>query len=123
SHAEPLLYNNASEWSKKENGPWNYVTNKQGVLNVLDKRVSQNSSYENVYPVGIRGIHDRAMASVPEDCTKVEVMEDVIRAERTILNKYIDKPITENPQIFVPYKEVLEIYNQGLELPEDVTIV
>jgi hypothetical protein len=123
SHAEPLLYNNASEWNKKKNGPWNYVTNKKGVLHALDKRVAENSPYENVYPVGIRGIHDRAMAAVPKDCTKVDVLEDVISAERNILKKYIDKPIDEIPQVFVAYKEVLNIYDQGMKLPDDITLV
>ncbi|MET4081751.1 hypothetical protein ABIB40_001700 [Pedobacter sp. UYP30] len=123
SHTEPLLFNNASEWDKKVNGNWNYLTNKNGVLNVLDKRVKENSPYENIYTMGMRGIHDSEMAAVPKGVTKVSVLEDVIKGERGILEKYIKKPIIDIPQIFVPYKEVLNIYEQGLKLPDDVTIV
>ncbi|KJD34713.1 hypothetical protein PK35_02850 [Tamlana nanhaiensis] len=123
SHAEPLLYNNTTEWDKKINGEWDYVTNKDGVLNVLDKRVKEAAPYENIYTVGMRGIHDTGMKDVPEGYTKANVLEQVIDAERDILAKYIEKPKDEIPQIFVPYKEVLNIYNSGMELPEDITIV
>jgi hypothetical protein len=34
-----------------------------------------------------------------------------------------DGDISEVPQIFVPYKEVLEIYQSGMKLPDDITIV
>ena len=27
------------------------------------------------------------------------------------------------PQVFIPYKEVLDVYNAGLEVPEDVTLM
>ncbi|AYD49386.1 hypothetical protein D6B99_09275 [Arachidicoccus soli] len=123
SHTEPLLFNNASEWSHKMNGDWNYVTNKDGILSVLDKRVRENSPYENIYTMGLRGIHDSPMADVPKGYSKVNVLESVIRDERGILEKYIKKPIDSIPQIFVPYKEVLNIYEQGMKLPDDITLV
>ncbi len=123
SHAEPLLYNNTTEWHHDINGDWNYTTNKDGVLEVMDKRVAEASLYENIYTVGMRGIHDRGMSEVPKGYTKANVLEQVIENEREILNKHIDKSITEIPQIFVPYKEVLDIYRSGMRLPEDITLV
>ncbi len=123
SHAEPLLYNNTTEWHQLINGNWDYVENKEGVLSVLDKRVSEAAPYENIYTVGMRGIHDTGMSEVPEGFTKVNVLEEVIEEEREILAKYIKKPKDQIPQIFVPYKEVLDIYESGMKLPEDITIV
>ncbi|MFI1744357.1 glycosyl hydrolase 115 family protein [Thalassobellus sediminis] len=123
SHAEPLLYNNTTEWDKKINGDWDYVRNKEGVLSALDNRVKEAAPYENIYTVGMRGIHDTGMKDVPEGYTKANVLEQVIDAERDILAKYIEKPKDEIPQIFVPYKEVLDIYKSGMKLPEDITIV
>ncbi|MDP4210326.1 MAG: glycosyl hydrolase 115 family protein [Bacteroidota bacterium] len=122
SHCEPLMYNNASEWVKKVNGEWNYLTNKEGILKVLDNRVSEASPFDNIYTVVLRGIHDGGLIGVPEN-QKVSVLESAITEERKILSKYIRKPIEEIPQIFVPYKEVLNIYEKGLKLPDDVTIV
>ncbi|MCX2678671.1 glycosyl hydrolase 115 family protein [Galbibacter sp. EGI 63066] len=123
SHAEPLLYNNTTEWHHDINGDWDYVRNKEGVLAVLDKRVSEAAPYENIYTVGMRGIHDSGMSDVPEGYTKANVLEQVIDEERGILTKYIKEPAHEIPQVFVPYKEVLGIYESGMELPNDITIV
>lgn len=122
SHCEPLLYNNTTEWDKKINGEWNYLKNKEGINSVLDKRVSEVAPYENAYVLAMRGIHDGGMVGVPDD-QKVGVTEQAMQDQRDILAKHIDKPIEEIPQIFVPYKEVLDIYEKGLKLPEEVTIV
>ena len=35
----------------------------------------------------------------------------------------IGKRAEDIPQAFTPYKEVLDVYDQGLELPDDVTII
>ena len=43
--------------------------------------------------------------------------------QREILKKHIDAPLDSVPQIFVPYKEVLDIYERGLRLPEDIMLV
>ena len=123
SHAEPLLYNNTTEWDKQKNGEWDYVTNKDGVLAVMDARVKEAAPFENIYTVGMRGIDDTGMKEVPDGYTKAGVLEQVIREERNILQKHIKKEPEAIPQIFVPYKEVLDIYKSGMQLPEDVTIV
>ncbi len=54
---------------------------------------------------------------------KVQLMEDAIEDPRAILKRHIDKNIEEIPRVFIPYKEVLEIYENGVNLPEDITIV
>ncbi|HTN37911.1 MAG TPA: glycosyl hydrolase 115 family protein [Arachidicoccus sp.] len=123
THPEPLLFNNASEWDKKTMGEWNYMTNKKNILKVLDKRVKENSPYENVYTLALRGLHDREMTGNYTLAQRVKLVEEALNDQRSLLKKYIDKPLSEVPQIFVPYKEVLEIYNAGLKLPDDVTIV
>lgn len=70
----------------------------------------------------MRGIHDSGLVGVPKD-KEVELVEEVIQDQRGILSKYIDAPVDSIPQIFVPYKEVLDIYERGLKLPEDITLV
>ncbi|MCD8178646.1 MAG: glycosyl hydrolase 115 family protein [Tannerellaceae bacterium] len=122
SHCEPLLFNNVTEWDEKTMGEWNYLTNREGILKVLEQRVKENSPYENIYTIAMRGIHDAGIVGVPKE-KQVELLETVIRDQRALLDKYIDKPIEEIPQIFVPYKEVLDIYEEGLNLPDDITIV
>ena len=123
AHCEPLLFNNATEWDKETMGEWNYQTNKETIYKVLDKRVKENGPYENVYTIAMRGVHDRAMLGSLrlEEC--VHLLDKVVADQRGILAKHINKNIEDIPQIFVPYKEVLEIYENGLNLPEDITLV
>lgn len=121
SHCEPLLFNNATEWQKKTMGEWNYLTNKDGILSVLDLRVSEAAAYENIYTMGMRGLHDAKMENV--EGREVEILEGVMKDQREILSKYIKKPIAEIPQIFVPYKETLDIYEKQMNLPDDITLV
>ena len=51
------------------------------------------------------------------------MLKQAITDQREILTKYISKPLGEVPQIFVPYKEALDVYESGLEVPDDVTLV
>jgi hypothetical protein len=123
AHCEPLLFNNATEWDEETMGEWNYQTNKQNIYKVLNKRVKENGPYENIYTIAMRGIHDRAMLGTLRLEERVHLLDKVVADQREILTNHIDKNIEEIPQIFVPYKEVLEIYENGLNLPDDITIV
>ncbi len=122
SHCEPLLYNNASEWDKKKQGEWNYVTNKSEINNALEKRVKQAHVNDNIYTIALRGLHDEGMKGGSDE-EKLNSLSEAIKDQRTILTKYINKPLTDIPQIFVPYKEVLGLYEKGLKLPDEITIV
>lgn len=123
AHPEPLLFNNASEWDVKTMGPWNYETNKEGILKVLNNRVKGNVPYESAYTIALRGIHDAGMVNNLPLNEKVKLLESAIADERAILSNNIPKPIETIPQIFIPYKEVLDIYEAGLKVPDDITIV
>lgn len=122
SHCEPLLFNNVTEWHKDKMGEWNYMTNKDGINKILDKRISENGQYENFYTLAMRGIHDAGLVGVPKD-KEVSVVEEVLNDQRNILSKHINQHIDSIPQQFVPYKEVLDIYERGLKVPEHVTLV
>lgn len=122
-HCEPLLFNNASEWDKKTMGDWDYVNNKETLDRVLRQRVVDNSPYENVYTLALRGLHDKAMGGSSDMKERVKLLGDALNAQRQLLVDVIKKPANEIPQAFTPYKEVLDVYNAGLELPDDVTII
>lgn len=123
THCEPLLLNTASEWDTQTMGPWNYDKNKEGINRVLTQRVRENSPYENVYTLALRGLHDGAMSTTLPMPEKVRMLQQALLDQRQILAENIDRPVETVPQAFTPYKEVLEIYSNGLELPDDVTIV
>ncbi len=123
THCEPLLFNNASEWDKKTMGEWDYVNNKGMIDKVLRQRVVENSPYENVYTVALRGLHDKAMSGGNDMNGRVKTVSDAINTQRQFLTDIIKKPANEIPQVFFAYKEVLDVYNAGLKLPDDVTII
>ncbi|MFI1743690.1 glycosyl hydrolase 115 family protein [Thalassobellus sediminis] len=123
AHCEPLLFNNATEWDKETMGEWDYKTNKEGIINQLEKRVKSNAPYENIYTLALRGMHDEGMIGNMSQQEKVEILENAIRDQRKLLEKYIDTNIEDIPQVLIPYKEVMDIYEMGVELPEEVTVV
>ena len=123
THCEPLLLNTASEWDTKTMGPWNYDKNKEGINRVLTQRVRENSPYATVNTLALRGLHDGAMSTTLPMHEKVRMLQQALLDQRRILAENIDRPVETVPQAFTPYKEVLEIYSNGLELPDDITIV
>src|SRR5690606_26875507 len=50
-------------------------------------------------------------------------LQNVINDQRELLITYNHKAIQEIPQVFTVYKEVLDLYDHGLDLPEDITIM
>ena len=125
SHCEPLLFNNAStsEWNHERDGEWNYETNSQTILKKLDDRIRETAQFNNIYTMGMRGLHDEAMKGSTDPRDRARTLEKVFAEQRNILTKYKKDKITNIPQIFVPYKETLDIYDAGLRVPEDITLV
>jgi hypothetical protein len=130
SHCEPMLRNNVDEWTNnfqseygKPPGPWRYDTNEKEIHRYWDDRAKESSKYESVYTMGMRGIHDSDMPGPKETDKKIALINNVIADQREILSKRLEKPVEEIPQIFCPYKEVLQLYQKGIALPDDVTIV
>ena len=130
SHCEPMLRDNVFEWAqnyeqeyKTKPGEWRYDVNRQQIFNYWEDRVKEAKNTEAVYTVGMRGIHDGSMPgpkSIPE---KVKLLEQIIADQRSMLKQQLQRPAADVPQIFCPYKEVLNIYQAGMKLPDDVTIV
>ncbi|MEO6391601.1 MAG: glycosyl hydrolase 115 family protein [Pyrinomonadaceae bacterium] len=122
SHAEPMLRNNVGEW-KRPPDDYNFVTNQVGVTEYWDQRAGENGKFENVYTLGMRGIHDSPIQGTRDQPERIKVLEKIIEVQRQILTKRVDPNVTAIPQIFCPYKEVLADYRSGLKVPDDVTVV
>ena len=125
SHCEPLLRNNVDEWSVKERGKYNYVTNKEAVQEYWIERLKEVKGFgDYYYTIGMRGIHDGEMEGVGKNLNnKTKWLQQVIDDQRELLKTYIDPKVETVPQVFVPYKEVLQIMENGLNVPDDVTLM
>ena len=124
SHCEPLLLNNAadSEWNQERDGDWNYKTNRITIQKKWDDRLAEASQYENIYTVAMCGVHDAGLrGNLPME-ERVPLIDTVIRDQRLMLERHIGRKATDIPQIFVPYKETMDIYENGLRVPDDITL-
>jgi len=122
SHAEPMLRNNVREWTAPQ-PDYNYVTHREDVRAYWEERVRSNKGYENIYTLGMRGIHDSAIQGARTDAERLKVLGQVFADQRAMLAKYVRPEIERVPQMFCAYKEVLDLYRLGLPVPDDVTIV
>ncbi len=124
SHCEPLLRNNVDEWDVKERGSYNYITNRQAVQDYWIERLKEvkNSNGGNMFTIGMRGIHDGSMEGVKTDEEKFNALQQVIDDQQQLISDYIGDP-SKQMQVFVPYKEVLQLYEMGLKVPDYVTLM
>lgn len=121
SHAEPMLRNNVAEWDSSHFGAFDYSVNAGRTHEYWDYRVKANGRFENMYTVGMRGIHDSGAVSA-KGADPVKLLEEVIADQRDILAHRVNAEVAEVPQVFLPYKEVLDTYRKGLTLADDVTL-
>ncbi|MCO1580400.1 glycosyl hydrolase 115 family protein [Crossiella sp. SN42] len=132
SHPEALLRNGVHEWqpwAEAHRNPdgslpeYDYTVNPGVIAEYWRARARENAAFESSWTIGMRGLHDSAFQTrhaktVPE---KVAVMNQIISDQRRILAEEVGAAAT--PQIFIPYKEVLDLYNAGVRVPEDITLV
>ena len=123
SHCEPLLRNNVDEWDAKARGAFNYKVNREQVQKYWIERLQEvRHSKNNMFTIGMRGIHDGSMEGYKTMDEKLEGLQQVINDQQQLLRKYIGAP-EKQMQVFVPYKEVLELYQKGLQVPDYVTLM
>src|SRR5437764_7306216 len=103
--------------------PFTYISNQEEVYYYWEERVAQTRHEEVIYSLGMRGIHDSGIEGVNDAKEAVPLLTRIISDQRKLLKKYRNEAIEKVPQIFTAYKEVLDIYDQGLKIPDDVTMV
>ncbi|MCU4676774.1 glycosyl hydrolase 115 family protein [Catenovulum sp. 2E275] len=125
SHAEPMLRNNVDEWDKKTLGEYNYFTNSETINQYWQQRIEQVKGDKDQFiaTLGMRGIHDSHMEGAESIEDSIGILDDIISTQRKMLSTTLAKPAENIPQTFIPYKEVLELYNNGLKVPDDVTLM
>ena len=118
SHCEPMLRNNCylPNADKKK---WSWVSNRDFLVDYWRegvRRGTENGDQGVLWTIGMRGIHDGRMPDGKTTEEKVKILEEVFAAQCAMLPDGA-------PKLFCPYKEVLPIFNAGLKVPEDATIL
>ncbi len=137
SHCDMLMRSNNREWvpwkKKKgyEDALYDYSIegrNREILKEYWQESIEQNKNFEVSYTLGMRGVHDsgfeiRALEGLEGDelfKAKVNLLETIIETQNKMLKDSLDY---EPVKIFVPYKEVLPLYDSGLKVPDDFTLI
>ncbi|MGN0313908.1 MAG: glycosyl hydrolase 115 family protein [Fusicatenibacter sp.] len=137
SHCDMLMRSNNREWK-----PWiekkGYTDvhydysipgrNREILKEYWTESVEQNRDFEVCYTLGMRGIHDSGFETCELEGkteeekrqAKIKLLEMIIRDQMEILDKTLSH---DTMKTFIPYKEVLELYDAGLRVPEELTMV
>ncbi len=118
SHEEPMM-RAEKEWTWGNYGPWDYTTNAKAIDDFWRKGLERDKNYEQVITLGMRGANDTAMSAG----TNTELLEKVVAEQRKIIGETIDPDVTKVPQVWCLYKEVQTYYEQGMRVPDDVTLL
>ncbi len=120
SHHEPMARNH-QEWARnrKEYGTWNYATNQKVIDQFFQKGIERMKGTEEIVTIGMRGDGDEAMSKG----TDVQLLERIVKKQRKIIEKVTKRPAKETPQLWALYKEVLDYYDAGMRVPDDVIIL
>ncbi|HEU5395993.1 MAG TPA: glycosyl hydrolase 115 family protein, partial [Verrucomicrobiae bacterium] len=121
SHQEPML-RAQKEWDRgpgRQYGNWNYNnTNQQPVLQQFWRDgIRRNKNFESIITLGLRAENDSGMP-IGKDLT-----EQIVGVQRRILADEMNPDLAQVPQVWCLYKEVQDFYNEGLRVPDDVTLL
>ncbi|HEU0066967.1 MAG TPA: glycosyl hydrolase 115 family protein [Sphingomonas sp.] len=123
SHAEPMLRNNLREWDAALRGPFDFTSNAAHMTDYWRERLDQARGHENIYTMGLRGIHDGPMQGASDNAGRRAILEKVVGLQRGLLAQAYARPAQPVPQVYVAYHELQEAYDDGLTLPGDVTLM
>ena len=124
SHQEPML-RAQKEWDRrfqKTLGSWNYAKHPDAVSNFWREGVARNKNYESLITIGLRGANDTPMAEGGPEAN-MALLEEIVRVQRKIIAEEVNPDVTQVPQLWCLYKEVLDFYNAGMRVPDDVTLL
>ena len=120
SHHEPMARNHQEYVRNRARyGAWNYRTNREGLDRFFREGMERVKDTEDLITIGMRGDGDEAMSETED----LKLMEEIISNQRRIISDVTGQSAKERPQVWALYKEVLEYYNKGLRVPDDVTIL
>ncbi|MCC6759634.1 MAG: glycosyl hydrolase 115 family protein [Chitinophagaceae bacterium] len=118
SHHEPLMRAH-DEWRRYGKGKkWNYDSTEADLKDFWRKGV-QRAWNEKIITLGMRGDGDEPMSRE----TATALLEKIVADQREIIADVSGKPAKQTPQLWALYKEVQDYYDQGMRVPDDVTLL
>jgi len=123
SHQEPMI-RAQQEWDRRYSktlGSWDYAKHPDVMQTFWREGISRNKNYESIVTMGLRGANDSEMKGTMKD--NISMVEGIIKVQQTILVEEMKKPLEEIPQAWCLYKEINDYYNEGMKVPDNITLL
>jgi hypothetical protein len=124
SHQEPMM-RAQKEWDRRYHktiGSWNYAQHPDVLENFWREGIRRNKNYENNITIGLRGANDTPMAEDGPEANRA-LLEKIVDVQRKMIAGEINPDVTRVPQVWCLYKEVMDFYQAGMRVPDDVTLL
>ena len=120
SHHEPMARNHQEyARNRKDWGAWNYQTNQKKLDQFFREGIERMKGTEDMVTIGMRGDGDEAMS---EDAD-TKLLQRIVENQRKIIKQVTGKPANKTTQVWALYKEVLDYYDKGMRVPDDVIML
>lgn len=119
SHHEPMMRAD-KEWDRVGTGKWDYSVNQKNLYDFWMHGAKRHKNLESMFTLGMRGQQDEPMS---ED-QNIELLERIVADQRQIISQvFAGQDIAKVPQVWTLYKEVQGYYDNGMRVPDDVTLL
>ncbi|KAI8628935.1 glycoside hydrolase family 115 protein [Xylariaceae sp. FL1651] len=127
SHTEPMMRAQnefGTFYTNKGLGPWAYNLNNKTIDQYFVYGAQRARPYANnsLWTMGMRGTGDTAIEGLGVDAI-VSLLETLVQHQRAIIEDVLEVKATAVPQMWCLYKEVMSYIQQGLTIPEDITLL
>jgi hypothetical protein len=124
THQEPML-RAQKEWDRRYQstlGSWSWTSHADTLVKFWCEGIVRNKDYESIITVGLRGADDTEMGP-GGPAANIAKLEKIVAVQRRLIAEELNPYVTKVPQLWCLYKEVLDYYNEGMRVPDDVTLL
>jgi hypothetical protein len=123
SHQEPML-RSQQEWDRRyirTLGNWNYRKHADTLAKFWRDGIRRNKGYESIVTMGLRGANDSEMEGSLEE--NITMVENIASTQQKIIRDEYGSAAADVPQLWCLYKEIMEYYNNGMRVPDNITLL
>ncbi len=123
SHQEPMM-RSQQEWDRRYYntiGHWDYYKHPETMQKFWREGIQRNKNYESIITMGLRGANDTEIEGDIKD--NIATIENIVDVQQKIISEELKKDLNEIPQSWCLYKEIMDYYNKGMVVPENITLL
>ncbi|SJX66434.1 uncharacterized protein SRS1_16757 [Sporisorium reilianum f. sp. reilianum] len=119
SHQEPMA-RNTPEWNTWYHGPWDYTTNRENITAYWRYGVERARGLDTMFTMSMRGNGDKAL-----DGANIQLLQEIMAKQKSLLPHEVVRNASKVsvPMMMCLYTEVQGYYNEGLQVPDDITLL